>query len=417
MRDFTRRSPSYRSLRGVASAARLPETDLMRFMIMGSGMQGRGCAFDMLRNPSVREILLVDASDKALERARDFLGDDRVRTARADAADVRRVRTLARHYDVLVSAAPYFFNLRLAKAAIAAKTHFLDLGGNTEIVRKELALNRDARRAGVAVQPDVGLAPGMANTLGAHGISMMDRADEALMRVGGLPQDPVPPMNYTLVFSEHGLINEYVEPAMALRDGRRVFLPGLSEIETIHFPKPLGRCRAAHAYGGLATMAYTYAGKVRHMDYKVIRYPGHFAVINGMNAMGFFDKKEVQVGSAVLTPRAMSARLFRRHFLRPGDKDIVALRVIVRGRKGRRRMEVVYDMIDKHDDRTGLSAMMRTTGFPASIVAQMMVRGLVRPGAHPIEKGVPPEPFIQEARKRGFKIRQTVRTIRRKKRR
>ncbi|MFC1680158.1 saccharopine dehydrogenase family protein, partial [Elusimicrobiota bacterium] len=206
------------------------------------------------------------------------------------------------------------------------------------------------------------------------------------------------------VFSEYGLINEYVEKATALRKGRRVAVPGLSEIEEIDLPDPLGRCEAAHAAGGLATMAYTYEGKVQTMDYKVIRYPGHFAVINGMKAMGFFDKEMVEVDGVSLGPKKLSAFLFRRHFSRPRAKDLVVLKVMVRGWKGRKRAEATYTLLDKHDERTGLSAMMRTTGFPASIVAQMMAQGKMRPGAYPIELGVPAEPFFREARKRGFKL-------------
>jgi len=380
----------------------------MRFLVLGSGMQGRGCAFDMLREPAVKEVVLADGSSKALAECRRFLRSRRVKTRRVDASDTRAVFELARNADVLVSAVPYFLNFGLAEAAIAAKAHFLDLGGNTEIVRKELSLNSRAKKAGVCVQPDVGVAPGMVNIIGAYGIALMDRADEVLLKVGGLPEKPVPPMNYQLTFSEHGLINEYVENATALRGGRRVKVPGLSELEALTFPT-LGRCEAAHAAGGLATMAYTFAGKVRSMEYKVIRYPGHCVVIDGMKAMGFFSRERMRVGGADVEPRALSAALFRRHFHRPGARDLIVFRATVRGRKGRKRVEYNCDMVDRYDPKTRLSAMMRTTGFPASIVAQMMAKGMMKPGAYPVEVGVPQKAFITECRKRGFKLRESFR--------
>jgi lysine 6-dehydrogenase len=292
----------------------------------------------------------------------------------------------------------------LAKAAIAARTHFVDLGGNQDIVRREIALHPAAVKAGVGIQPDVGLGPGMINNIAAHGIEMMERADEVLIRDGGLPLRPKPPMNYLLTFSEHGLINEYVENATALRDYKRVEVPGLSEVETIDLPEPLGRCEAAHAAGGLATMAWTYEGKVRSMDNKLIRYPGHIAVINAMNAMGFFRKEKKRVGDIDVSPRTLSAALFREHFERPGDQDLVVIRVTVRGVRDGRNAEVVYDMMDKYDERTKMTAMMRTTGFPASIVAQMLAKGVMKPGARPVEVGVPPGPFIDEVRRRGFNL-------------
>ena len=376
----------------------------MRFMLLGSGMQGRACAYDMLRNPMVEEVLLADSLAKNLDFVKKFLKSKKVKTVRVDASDVNRIKKLAEGYDVLVSAVPYYLNLPLAKAALAAKTHFVDLGGNQEIVRKEIALHSQAVKAGIGIQPDVGLGPGMINNIAAHGIAMMERADEVLIRDGGLPLDPKPPMNYLLTFSEHGLINEYVENATALRDFKRVEVPGLSEVETIDLPAPLGRCEAAHAAGGLATMAWTYEGKVRFMDNKLIRYPGHIAVINAMNAMGFFRKDKKRLGDLEIAPRELSAALFREHFERPGDQDLVVIRVTVRGVRDGRKAEVVYDMMDKYDPKTKMTAMMRTTGFPVSIVAQMLAQGRMKPGAYPVEVGVPPGPFIDEAKKRGFNL-------------
>jgi lysine 6-dehydrogenase len=297
------------------------------------------------------------------------------------------------------------FNLGVAKASLAARVHHVDLGGNTDVVRRELALHARAVKAGISILPDNGLGPGMISTLAVHAMAMLDRVDEVLMRDGGLPQNPVPPMNYMLTFSEHGLINEYVSAAGALRAGKFVELPGLSETENFTHPV-LGPVEAAHAAGGLSTMAETFAGKVQTMDNKLIRYPGHVAVINAMAAMGFFDEKPLDLGrGAKASPRQIAAKLFRRHFDRPGEADIVVIHNTVRGMKDGRRAEVVHDLIDRFDPATGMTAMMRTTGFPASIVAQMAASGKIKPGAYPVEIGVPAEPFVDEARKRGFDLR------------
>lgn len=371
---------------------------------MGSGMQGRAAAFDLLKNPATKEVVLADSSAKNLALASKFLKSAKLRIARADASDLGRVRRLAQDADVMVSAVPYFFNLPLAKVAIAARAHFVDLGGNTSIVLKELSLHEAARRAGVTILPDVGLGPGMTTTIAMHGMSQLDRTDEVLIRDGGLPQNPAPPMNYLLTFSEHGLINEYVEEATALRDYKRIQLPGLSEIETIDVPA-LGRMEAAHAAGGLSTLAHSYEGKVRAMDCKLIRYPGHCAVINAMNAMGFFSQKKRRLGRSTLTPRELSAILFREHFDRPKEKDLVVIHITVRGIKNDHPAEIIYNMLVKYDESTQMTAMMQTTGFPASIVAQMLASKVIdKPGAYPVEKGVPSAAFLSEANKRGFGI-------------
>ena len=384
----------------------------MKFLIIGSGMQGRAIAFDLVRSPGVDEVLLADNSKGGLAFAKKWLASPKVRTVRLDASDAAAVRKLAAGRDVLISAVPYFLNLNLAKAAVSAKVHYIDLGGNTDIVRKELALHDKARRAGVTLIPDCGLGPGMINTIAVHGMEQFDSVDEVLIRDGGLPQDPRPPLNYTLLFSVHGLINEYVEKATAIRDFKRVEVDGLSEVEELDLPAPLGRCEAAHASGGLSTMAWTFQGKVRRMDNKLIRYPGHIAVINAMKDMGFFSTEPVPVDGVKVAPRALSARLMERHLDRPGDKDLVVIRVTVRGTKDGRRGEAVYTMLDRYDEKHGLTAMMRTTGFPASIVAQMLASGAIdKPGAYPVELGVPAGPFIEEAKKRGFNLAWTFRAL------
>jgi lysine 6-dehydrogenase len=376
-------------------------------MILGAGFQGRACAFDMLRNPAVGEVVLCDASAENLASAKKFLAKaskGRAKFKRLDAGNPAAVAREAKGFNTLVSCVPYFFNLPLAKAAIAARVNFVDLGGSTDIVRKELALHSQAKRAGVCVLPDNGLGPGMISTLAVHAMSLLDRTDAVMIYDGGLPQKPVPPLNYMLTFSEHGLVNEYAGTAVALVDGKLVTRPALSELDVLDLP-PFGRVEAGHAAGGLSTLAESYRGKVKTMFNKFLRYPGHIPAMDAMRAMGFFDLAPVEVRKGVkVAPRELAVRLFRRHFHRPGDEDVVIIHSVVRGVKDGKPAEVVHDLIDRYDRTNKMTAMMRTTALPASIVAQMAANGLIRPGAYTVEAGVPPGPFIEEARKRGFDL-------------
>jgi lysine 6-dehydrogenase len=380
---------------------------MKRYMILGAGFQGRACAFDMLRNPEVGEVALCDASAENLASAKKFLAKvskGRAKFKRLDAGNPAAVARAAKGFDTLVSCVPYFFNLPLAKAAISARVNFVDLGGSTDIVRKELALDKAAKKAGVCVLPDNGLGPGMISTLAVHAMSLLDRTDEVMIYDGGLPQKPVPPLNYMLTFSEHGLINEYAGTAVALVDGKLVARPALSELDVIDLP-PFGRVEAGHAAGGLSTLAESYRGKVKNMFNKFVRYPGHIPTMESMRAMGFFDLEPVEVRKGVkIAPRELAVKLFRKHFHRPGDEDVVVIHTIVRGVKDGKPAEVVHDLLDRYDRVNKMTAMMRTTAFPASIVAQMAANGLIKPGAYTVEDGVPPGPFIEEARKRGFDL-------------
>jgi lysine 6-dehydrogenase len=386
----------------------------MRFLVIGSGFQGRACAYDMLRNPATEEVILADADAASLASAKSFLAKvakGRLTLKKADAAKPAQVQKLAKGVNTVVSCVPYFLNYPLAKAALAARANFVDLGGNTDIVRKEIALHPQAVKAGVSILPDNGLGPGMISTLAVHAIQMLDQADEVLIYDGGLPQRPVAPLNYMLTFSEHGLINEYAGEAKALKDGKLVTVPALSELDVIDVPG-LGRLEAGHASGGLSTLAETYQGRVKTMFNKFFRYPGHIPAMVAMNALGYFGLKPVEVKKGVkVVPRDLSAKLFRSHFHRPGDEDIVVIHNVVRGLKNGRRAEIVHDLVDRYDRETSMTAMMRTTAFPASIVAQMAAQGQIKPGAYPVEVGVPPEPFIAEARKRGFDLKWTFKWL------
>jgi lysine 6-dehydrogenase len=325
-----------------------------------------------------------------------------VRADVSDPADVRRLMNGG--FDVAVGAVSYRFNVALARAAIRAGVHFCDLGGNNTVVERELALDAPAKKAGVTVVPDCGLAPGLVSLVAARALELLGgRADELRIRVGGLPLHPKPPFNYKLVFSPEGLVNEYWETAAALRGGRRVELESLTEIEELRFPPPFGRLEAFVTSGGASTLPWTMAGRVRELDYKTIRYPGHCALMKGMLWLGLGDTAPVRAGGARLAPRALLLELLRRR-LSDDDRDVVLMRVTAR-RGGR---GVRFQMIDRGEPRRGLSAMMRTTAFPAAAAAWMLGSGRVgRKGALPQESCLPASEFLREVGARGLHIDKT----------
>jgi len=205
----------------------------MKLLVIGSGMMGSAAAYDMARQPNVEAVTLADAD---MKRARDVAarinrlrGDTKVKAVPLDASSQKATARLMKGHDAALSAVPYFLNLGLAKAGIEARCHFADLGGNNTVVRQELALSSKAEKRGVALAPDCGLSPGMASILGGELVKRLGgRADALRLYVGGLPEKPMPPFHYQLVFSVEGLINEYVEPARVLRKGKLV------TIETAH---------------------------------------------------------------------------------------------------------------------------------------------------------------------------------------
>lgn len=378
----------------------------MRMLVLGAGLQGSACAYDLLQNDEVTEVRLADISTEHLP---DFLAPysgRRLILTRLDVRDVEGVRALMRESDAVMSAIPYYFNLDLAKHAAEAGVHFCDLGGNTDIVFEQKKLDAKAREKGITIVPDCGLAPGMVNILAQHGIDQLDTVDEVKIFVGGLPQDPEPPLNYQIVYSLEGVLDYYTTLSWVVRNGKREQVKALSELEPVHFDSPVGELEAFHTAGGLSTMAFRYEGKIPTMEYKTLRYPGHAKIMEAIRELGLLELEPINVKGVRVSPRDVAVAAMGPRLTKPEGKDLVALRVIVKGKKAGAVKSISYELVDFYDDERGISAMMRTTGYSLSITGQMQARGEVQPpGVHTPDECIPAEKYIAELRKRGINIR------------
>jgi len=376
-----------------------------RFLVLGSGSMGRAVALDLGRGADVEVVLMVDSDLRSAREGKSFARSDKVKSARLDVTDHDSVLDAMEGRDVAVSCVPYQLNHALAKAAIEAGCSLVDLGGNSEVVQKELALDRAARRAGVTIIPDCGLAPGLVSILSADALGRFDSVDELHLRAGGLPLHPRPPLDYMMVFSAAGLINEYVEPAVVIRDGKVQTVESLEDVEEIGFPEPFGRLEAFNTSGGTSTLPQTLLGKVKELDYKTIRYKGHCERVRLLRDLGLFDASPIDVSGGKVAPRAVMEALLSQRLTYGEEDDVVLLRVQAVGSKGGRRRTLTFTIIDHGDKAAGLTAMMRMTAFPASIVAQMVASGEIsQKGALSQELVVPTKRFLEELRGRDIKV-------------
>lgn len=382
---------------------------------------GLGAAYDLAHNSEGVSLVTVADVDEGRARAVvETVGGERVRAAQVDVEDRARTVELMRGHDSVISCVTYFHNLDLARAAIEARANFCDLGGNNSVVDAELALDAEARAAGINIIPDCGLAPGMVSVLAAHGAGRFARLDELRIRVGGLPQKPQPPLDYQIVFSVEGLINEYVERARVVRDGEIVDVESMTELESLEFAPPFERMEAFQTSGGTSTLPDTFAGRVRQLDYKTIRYPGHCERFRLLIDLGLASSEELELDGGVrVSPRRVLGQLLTRRL--PADEpDVVLIRLEFVGamrddddddaeRATTTKRTLRYDILDRFDERTGLSAMQRTTAFPASVIAQMMARGETsEKGAVPQERCVPARAFVEELARRNIRIAEST---------
>src|SRR3954470_23364840 len=317
----------------------------MKLLVLGAGLQGCACAYDLLQNPAVSRVTLADLRPDKLPK---FLQADwggRLQPLRLDVTDGAAVAEAFRGHAAVMSAIPYYYNGPMTRAAVEAGCHFSDLGGNTEIVFEQKKLHEQARARGVSVIPDCGLAPGMVNILAAEGIRRLDRAEKVKVYVGGLPQQPEPPLNYQIVYSLEGALDYYTTPSWVLRGGRPVQVDALSEVEPVEFPSPVGTLEAFHTGGGISTLPFAYQGKIDVMEYKTLRYPGHAAVVRPIRELGLLANEPIDVKGSKVVPRDLFIAAVSPKLSRPNGRDLVALQVQVTGARQGKASSVTFRLL------------------------------------------------------------------------
>jgi lysine 6-dehydrogenase len=376
----------------------------MRMLVLGAGLQGSACAYDLLQHADVERVTIADRRTDRLPKFLKAARGKPLKVAKLDAKKAGALERLMRGHDAVMCALPYYFNERVAKAAVSLGLHHADLGGNTEIVQRQKRLQAKAAKKGVSVIPDCGLAPGMINIIAAEGIRRVGDALSVKIYVGGLPQHPQPPLNYQIVYSLEGALDYYTTPSWVLRNGQPTRVDALSERETLEFPAPVGTLEAFHTGGGISTMPWAWAGRVQTMEYKTLRYPGHLAIMRPIRELGLLDLKPVDVKGEKVVPRDAFIAIVSPQLTKPDSHDLVALRVEVAGKSGRK---VAWQLLDYYDGERGISAMMRTTGYSLAITGLMQVDGRISArGVHTPDEAVPFGAYVAELKKRGIDIKE-----------
>lgn len=387
----------------------------MRYWVLGCGRIGIAVVYYLIQNETNATIHVTDSSVSVLRSAPERLVRAGIRKevieSRITFLPLNGTNGLAEKLesgDVILSCLPYSMNSQAALTAVQCGCHYADLGGNIDVTSEVLALHPQAKEKGVTLVPDCGLAPGLVGILAMDGFPLFDSVDTIKLRVGGLPQSPEGPFKYSLVFSSEGLVNEYVEPALALRNGEIRQVAPMSELEHIPFSPPWGHLEAFTTSGGTSTLPKTLRGKVRDLDYKTVRYPGHCDKVRLLLDCGLADENIWIVPSGSVKPKEILEEIFRRTC--PADQpDVVLLRVELKGMYQQKERRVTYEMIDMFDKQTGFSAMQRTTGYPLAIIGSLIGNEIVTErGAIHQEISIPAEKVLEGLSRMSVKITRSV---------
>lgn len=249
----------------------------------------------------------------------------RVSTLSLDVTDRTALRAALAGKFAVLSAAPYHLTVAVAEAAREVGVHYLDL---TEDVASTRRIREIASGASTAFIPQCGLAPGFISIVAADLARRFDRLDSMRLRVGALPAYPSNTLNYNLTWSTDGVINEYCEPCEAIVDGELRQVPALEEREEFSLDGVL--YEAFNTSGGLGTLCETLAGKVRTLNYRTIRYPGHAAIMKTLlNDLRLRDRRNLLKD---ILEQAVPATL----------QDVVVIFVTASGVKDGRLLQETY---------------------------------------------------------------------------
>jgi len=380
------------------------------YAVLGAGRQGTSAAYDLAKFGEAKRIFLADLQEETAQnsarRVNQLIGREVASGTGLDVSDRSALDRFLPGVDVALSAVPYYFNLEITKACLAAGASMCDMGGHTGVVRQQLALNEEANKSGVSIVPDCGMGPGLNVTMAMYAKDLLDEPRAVHIFDGGLPQDPIPPWNYQATFHINGLTNELDGQATFLRNGVLTPVDTLSEPEFIDFP-PLGRLEADVTSGGMSTSPWTLEGQLQDYTNKTLRYPGHFEWLRAFKELGLFSEEAIEVNGKEVIPRAVYHTLLEPKIRAEEIRDICVMRVVGSGIKDGKETTVTVDLVDTYDEETGYTAMERLTGWHCAIMMGFQARGQVPAGCVSMEVAVDAADFMEAIRQRGihFEVR------------
>ena len=374
-------------------------------VIGGAGLQGVPIAYDLARFGKAEQIIIVDADV------------DRVRSASKRLAQLGpavpvkplglrltsdNIGPIIRDADVVVSALPYHLNAKMARACINENVSYCDLGGSTDVLKEILTLDDVAKRRGITMIPDCGLAPGLNNILAYFAMELHPEIRHVKQFGTGLPLSPRGPLNYRLYFSIEGLTNEYIGKSVVIRNSRIQYVDACTECEVFDGPAELGALESFVTAGATSLAPWNLEGEIETYEYKTVRYQGHFDKIRTMIDLGLLDSEPTCIDGTFISPRKVFHAVVGPRLDCGSLEDLILIRVDSTDSHGR---GIRFELIHQFDNKTGFTAMQQGTGFTAAAIAYYVACGEIAPGVRPPEQCGLGFDFLESLKRRGLRIK------------
>ncbi|HVG09815.1 MAG TPA: saccharopine dehydrogenase C-terminal domain-containing protein [Thermoanaerobaculia bacterium] len=371
-------------------------TERYRIVIAGAGGMGQatGLLLRELGDFDV-DLYLGDADAQKAREAAEWICHDSTRTGAVEPFHLplegsnAGFNTVLGDADLLLDCLPGEEATRMARLARDNRLHYANL---TEYVKATNEITELARGAEQGFLLQTGLAPGYINVLGnglfqrfcrEHGV---DKVDILEMRVGALTRTTRPPHQYGFTWNPKGVATEYVEPAVVVRDFRKTTRPSLSDRRIVLIDGHL--YEEALTSGGAADLPAQFEGRVRNLDYKTFRYPGHYEWV-----LGLLD----QMRSAGVPEEELSQQLLQRmlEVVPFVEDDLVVIYAAVEGRDSRgtlHRLESSRVIRPRKVGGHRLKAIQTTTSAGLAESARLLLRD--RPQGVYVQSQIDPVRFM-----------------------
>ena len=381
----------------------------MKVILLGAGFMGKAIAKDLVRSEGVNDIVLVDADCAKAQQVASSVNSDKLRSVELRFEKDDELKEVLQQGDVIINAMFYSHNERMARLAIEAGVHIIDLGGSmagaTDAV---FELHEEAKAAGITIIPELGVTPGMTNILTGYGASKLDKVEEIKLYAGDIPVEPIPPIDYIEVFSIERMFDYYSGEAKGIYKWKEQEYPSMSGCEPIYFDE-FGVLEAFYTAGGISTLAESYPN-VKTLTYKTVRYKGHAEKMKLLVDLGLFDiANSVKIDGKTVNVRKVIREALSKKLEAGKKADVLLVRVLVSGDQAEQQVTNEYELVLKRSAESEETAMAKATASSVSIVAQMVANGTITTrGVSAPEQVVPGEVYIEEMAKRNIRIKETI---------
>ncbi|MBI4533572.1 MAG: saccharopine dehydrogenase NADP-binding domain-containing protein [Candidatus Melainabacteria bacterium] len=387
----------------------------MKIVVLGgAGAMGQVIVKDLCESATANGVVIADFNETKASELKAKLNSPKLYTAFADIRNASQLAQVLQGATVVVNSTPYYFNMNVMEAALAARCHYVDLGGLFHITRRQLELHQKFLEKNLLAVIGMGAAPGMTNIMAAHAVADLEQV-ESIDIIDGCVDFTKTEHPFFPPYALDTILDEYTKEPMVFENGEFAAKPPMSGEILVDFPHPVGRTKAIFTlHSEVATLPVSFKDKgITNVTFRLGLPTDFHERLKFLVELGFGSSEPVSLAEGPAVPRKVLAKLLER-FPTPNEDpdDCEVIRVDVKGTKNRKKSLVRMETTVYSHPHWKVSCGALDTGVPPSIVAQMVGQGLISDkGVLPPEVCVPPEPFFHELAIRTITVRKITENV------